>query len=398
VPVSTSGPTDRERKILAAIGSNVFPAGGFDRLDAQGWPVEWSRPAQAQSVFVRQDPQGDRFVELLSASLDAHRPTPVQITATLPLEPAWRYMQFSAKLLVKEPPVDPEHPPRVTVAWLDADQKQLGQSVELTVSKLSTWTIATSPVIEVPAKAVVASFTPTLPGPGSLSVNDLRAIANPEFQPLPAGFAQGSFEKLDAAKQPLGWDIPPASRRVMLLEEDGNHYLRIVADKPTNHTEHSVIYRLDPRWTQLTVTARLRTPGNPGNPAPGISTPALGIPAPAPAPGSPALAGPATSSAKPATPEKSANNTPASSPDAKLAPPGNRLEVSLLSKDRRPLPDSTRTAWPTQPNKDWQRVSMTVTVPPDGVYLRVNATVTGQASALDVDDVQIERVPAQPEK
>ena len=330
--------------------NNVFPAGSFDQLDARGWPIDWSKPVQGESVLVRQDAQGDRFIELLSAKIDPHQPRPVQITASLPLETGWRFMQFSAKLLVAEPQTDPSLGPRVTIHWLDAARKPVGQSLDLTpTGKANQWVVASTAVTEVPVEAAFVTFTPTLPAQGNLCVNDLRAIANPEFQPLTPGFPQGGFEKLDAAKQPLGWDIPPASRRVMLLEEDGNHYLRVVTDKQSAKSEHSVIYRLDPRWTQLTITARLRSP----------------------APGS------------------SVGNSTANPKNL----PKNRLEISLLGKDRRPLPDSTRALWPAPTNNDWQRLTLPINVPPTGVYLRVTAIVTAPSSALDIDDVQIERTP-----
>lgn len=358
-----------------ATGQNVFPAGGFDVLDARGWPLDWSRPVATESVAVRQDAAGDRFVELLSApTTGSQQSPPVQISARLALDSAWRFMQFSAKLRVTEPSNDPAHLPRVTIQWLDAGQKSVGQSVEIAASKPNQWVVASSPVVEIPPEATSATFTLTLASRGSFSVNDLRAIANPEFQPLPAGFPQGGFEKLDAAKQPVGWDVPPASRRVMLLEEAGNHYLRVVNDKQTAKSEHSVIYRLDPRWTQLTITARLRSPGS----SPGSS--------PATAPGTPPLN----------SPETAKNSAKTGEIDPRSLP-RNRLEISLLGKDRRPLPDSTRALWPASPSNDWQHVTLPVKIPPAGVYLRVNAIVTAPASALDIDDVQIERASPPPE-
>src|SRR5258706_10430034 len=99
-------------------------------------------------------------------------------------------------------------------------------------------------------------------GPGGeLSVDDITVLPNPPIEALPiqAGFPEGTFEKLEADGSPVGWKLPKEPN-VKVLEENANHFLRLVNEKPGSTTAiEDNRFTLDSKWKVLKLSARLRS-------------------------------------------------------------------------------------------------------------------------------------------
>jgi hypothetical protein len=84
-----------------------------------------------------------------------------------------------------------------------------------------------------------------------------RARATPTTVPSPAPvLPNGSFEQV-SGELPDGW-TSGQPERVKVIEEGGNHFVRVTIDKPKQTAILSRPLAIDPAWKRLTIRARFR--------------------------------------------------------------------------------------------------------------------------------------------
>jgi len=76
-------------------------------------------------------------------------------------------------------------------------------------------------------------------------------------EPIEPGFPFGTFEQLDEKGQPLGWHNRDP-KHIKILEEDGNHFVRITNLNPRGRATIDGYFKLNPKWKALQIRARLR--------------------------------------------------------------------------------------------------------------------------------------------
>ncbi|MBV9866837.1 MAG: hypothetical protein JO316_15890 [Abitibacteriaceae bacterium] len=68
----------------------------------------------------------------------------------------------------------------------------------------------------------------------------------------------GSFESVDAQGQPINWKLPDP-KAAQIVEENGNHFLRLTSNSFTAHPDAANRMRIDPQWKTISIRARIRT-------------------------------------------------------------------------------------------------------------------------------------------
>ncbi|MDQ3815647.1 MAG: hypothetical protein M3347_17170 [Armatimonadota bacterium] len=71
-------------------------------------------------------------------------------------------------------------------------------------------------------------------------------------------FPFGDFETLDGEGKPAGWKVVDG-KRIGLVEEDGNHFLRLFNNQLRVDVVSPILVPLEPEWRRLKVTVRMRT-------------------------------------------------------------------------------------------------------------------------------------------
>src|ERR1019366_4476302 len=176
---------------------------------------------------------------------------------------SWRKLKVSARLRARTLQLGEQawQNARVMLRFEDATGKPLGFPSCPQLGVDSDW-VTLSTTCGVPTGATMLAIEPGVYGPaGELSVDDITVLPNSPIEALPiqAGFPEGTFEKFEADGNPVGWNLPKEPN-VKVLEENGNHFLRLVNEKSGSTTAiEDNRFTLDPKWKVLKLSARLRS-------------------------------------------------------------------------------------------------------------------------------------------
>ena len=175
---------------------------------------------------------------------------------------------------------------------------------------------------------------------GTFDVDDIQITPlgqgdlAPASLPIRPGLPEGTFENLDDKGDPVGWTLGTG---ITLMQEDGNHFLRLNNDDPNGTVLTDTFFKLDPAWRGIIVKARLRT---------NIKT------------------GP-----------ESYHNA--------------RLGYTFADAAGEKVGD-----WPAtldvRADEDWTKLEQRALVPPGAVYVKVTPIMQNTTGTLDLDDIVVE--------
>ncbi|MBV9468481.1 MAG: hypothetical protein JOZ57_04500, partial [Abitibacteriaceae bacterium] len=235
--------------------ANVFADGTFEELDANQQPRHWS-PMDGHTSSISEE-GGNHFLRLKNEQ-DG---TTQAVFCELPVDATWKTLELRVRLRLM---AAGGHKPiaRLNCIFVKADgQKVRVQSLELlpTLARSKPWD-GYSARIAVPRGTVSLRLQPELVNSGQADFDDIQVLPNTlHFAgiPLRDGIMQQDFETRGAHGTPEGWDLSD-TRRMKILDEDGNHFLRLRNDQAKDTLEVDAIVRLDPTWKRVKLTARLR--------------------------------------------------------------------------------------------------------------------------------------------
>ncbi len=313
---------------------NELADGGFENA-ARGAPAGWTFGRTARW---ERDEAGNHFalIAVEKEVPEAER----KIKTLLDADPSWKTLRVSARLRLRNSRPGQEQNAHLGVVYYGANSQYLGLGPALTLTRDSEWATLSGRG-EVPAGTQTLLLDVGVYGPaGELSVDDVRVVANPRLArgPLRPGLPEGTFEVVDAHGLPRGWSVAD-SRGVQVLEEGGNHFLRLTSDDPMGLREVEAYFPLPPGAHQLVLRYRARARGlKPGG-----------------------------------------------------SEPFQNARVGYLFTDA----GGQRVGdWPATPglreDVDWTWLELQAPVPPSAALLKISPMLLNVSGTLDVDDIRIE--------
>ncbi|HEY3333429.1 MAG TPA: hypothetical protein VGK19_25585 [Capsulimonadaceae bacterium] len=255
---------------LPAIGRcDILANGGFEAA-IDGAPGNWDPKTNPNFQIVQDGANHYALFTKTDPNFSA------VASETVPVDASWKQVDVEARMKVKHLVVGDQswQSARVTTVFLDADKKIFKYGNASTLWADTNWVTRTLRV-DVPAGAKFLSVQVGVFGPaGEMGVDDVKLIPNPSFTapPLPVPF-DGSFEKVDANGDPIGW--PTGGSGWAVESSAGNHFLRAVNKTTASRPEARLAYAVNPAWKTLTVSARIRgkdvKPGTGSGQAPGMN-------------------------------------------------------------------------------------------------------------------------------
>lgn len=257
-PATTAAPGEAAPGEAApAKPANIFPAGDFEKLDAKGKPVGW-RLADAAHMQLQHE-NGNHFLRLHNDKTPAFTNTNVAVK----LDPLWKGLRLKARLRAKGLKVGTEY---------YEDARLVTLFLGRTGQKTGPW----APGLEIKADADWSEYEVELTIPQGavhlqLSLQMINAVGTVDYDdiqlipttPLPdLVLTRGepvheTFEHPDTQRQPLRWNLSD-KRRMQLLDEDGNHFLRLRNDKVPALVSTTLRVRIAPDCQRPKLEARLR--------------------------------------------------------------------------------------------------------------------------------------------
>lgn len=257
-PTPVPPPTTQTVGTVARQPRNELKQGDFEQVDDKKQLVGWSLPI-SKNVTLMQE-RDNNYISVSSEDLTQHRSFGVKLQA----KPDWKVIRLSARLSTRGLQVGEQ-------TWQNA---HVGITFEDAMSNVITYGAPAGLDTDSDWKRV-SSTNPVPPGTqylyidagnwgraGTVLVDDIVIEANPTFEArdiLP-GFAEGTFEKADGSGNPDGWDSAQAFGATV-LEENGNHFLRLTNRDPGASAFIHGFFKLDPEWRMVRVRSRLRVNG-----------------------------------------------------------------------------------------------------------------------------------------
>jgi hypothetical protein len=233
---------------------NELPIGDFQTIE-NGIPSGWTLRDNKGIQIIEED-NDNRFL-MLTPAMDA-----AALHARIPVSPHWKRIRTYARMRVRnlQPGTQEWQLPRIGLQCLGEADKPLGYLAAPALFGDSDWqTVSVDAAI--PSGTTFLFIEPTMSGvkSGELSIDDIRIVANPapEALPLRTGVPNGDFEGVDATRQPLTWKLTDP-RRMSIVEENGNRFLRISNENPPVSLALPTWFQLDPAWNGLKVSVRMR--------------------------------------------------------------------------------------------------------------------------------------------
>ncbi len=254
--------TDATNEALPAIPITPdLPAGTFERLDANGWPEGWTRVLGNPENFTVGLEDGNHFFRLTNGKLNF-----LAAEARFKVPKEWRAVTIIGRLRMKDYAVKPNakewETARVGVAFGTLNGERAGDfQPSLSIRGDGNWrTISLS--VDIPRNADNITLSAVMHDTkGIFDVDDLKLEqATPTVNLAPIyewtrEFPEGTFEHLDEQGNALNW---PADGKGKVLEEDGNHFLRLSNNGLQSSVSMASQWKLKPQWKAVRVRARIR--------------------------------------------------------------------------------------------------------------------------------------------
>ncbi|MDQ3814516.1 MAG: hypothetical protein M3347_11265 [Armatimonadota bacterium] len=264
--IAWSVPADTIAQTAALVSSARVPAlaireglpeGTFEQSDEQGNPLGW-KLAGLRGVQ-RLEENGNHFLRLTNDLA----PGFLAATCRFQLDPKWKRVKVGVRMRASNLKVGAQahECARLASIFEAPDGVRVGDwQVALEIKQDSAAWIYREIEYAIPAGAAVIKLSPEMINTtGIVDFDDMMIEGDPPLskQVLRPGFPEGTFEELDQDGFPIGWRRPK-NRRVQIIEEKGNHFLRLTNDDPSAEVFLDSYWKLDPQWQGIKVSARLR--------------------------------------------------------------------------------------------------------------------------------------------
>ena len=246
----------------AAEPASVLPQGSFELLEggaAKGWKLLPGAELKADGT--------NHYLQFTGVE----GKDSAWALATLKLDPEWGMLKVSARLKVTNLKCGPEawHKANFILNFRTADGKDAGYPGGPSLSADSDWVTQTV-TVDIPKHAASLHLQPGLwASSGVMCLDDvtITPVEKTGLFPGPivpltreAGFVEGRFETLAAdGRQPQGWGEWPVVAQ--LMEEGGNHWVRITNRNATATPAIRANLRLPAGCVSLRLSARLQATG-----------------------------------------------------------------------------------------------------------------------------------------
>lgn len=239
-----------------------LPGGTFEELDEDGWPLGWRKANGKPEIFGVVEEDGNHILRLSSQELIYG-----VAEARFKLPKDWKGLIVSGRLRAKNvkrlPDAKDWQSPRLGFSFENARGEMAGgfqQSLELhTDSDWKTPSVKT----DIPRDAIYVKVAVVLQNSAAIfDVDDLRleegkpTVILPPVYEWTRQFPEGSFEYKNPQGGALGWNLDTPAAKI--LEEEGNHFLRLASDSNKNTVLLASEWRLKPQWKEVRVRARMR--------------------------------------------------------------------------------------------------------------------------------------------
>ncbi|MBV9864893.1 MAG: hypothetical protein JO316_06055 [Abitibacteriaceae bacterium] len=314
-----------------------FPEGTFEDVDKKGNPVGWVLGDRQHARVVEEE--GNHFLRLTN-----NDPTATfYLENRVGLNPAWKSVKVRVRMRAKNLKVGKQTWESARLGFIF--EKGIGERIgdypdtpKLTTD--SDW-VNREVVVPVPPGATLINLQPIMMlTTGTFDLDDIQVIGNPPLttKTIRPGFPEGSFETLDDNGQPLGWELN--SPQIKVVEEDGNHFLRLTNQNPQVSVFVDNYFKLDPTWKAITLRVRER-----------------------------------------------AKNLKAGTQPWENA----RLGYTFMNATGQRVGD-----WPVTPDlrqdtKSWRIFTMRAEIPTGAVYIKLTPILHNTTGTLDIDDIKIEQ-------
>lgn len=234
---------------------NVFPQGDFQKTTPGQLPPGWKTSPDIKARVHERN--GQSWLALTNNSTKNWG----TVRYDLPVRAEWKRVRVSAQLKTKnlKRGKDWWSTARLDFNVYDAKNQALRSSRGLNLWASSNWTTL-SKFIEVPAGATRITLEPGFfYATGELLIDNIRVEANSplEARPIRAGFPEGTFEKTEGSGWPDGFE-PWTTDAFQIVTENGNHFLRIVNNKPDSSIGGAGKFQLPPEWKAFRLRAKMR--------------------------------------------------------------------------------------------------------------------------------------------
>ncbi|MBV9865604.1 MAG: sigma-70 family RNA polymerase sigma factor [Abitibacteriaceae bacterium] len=262
-------------------GANLLPQGNFEEIDARGKPVDWV--LHSQRVKLETDDQGKHYMVITGSRGEGQQ----TIEASFICDPKIRRIKVLARMRVKKLLLGEQawQNAHVGVIFYDQRNNVLGYGTRYpTLNHDSDWTMVSAVTDVIPGTARVGIDAGIYGPGGELAVTDISVVALPVADPfggavrttaldrpnpntpqddarltqhLLTQLAWGKFDQLDAKGLPVGWMVDDPEH-TKVLNEGGNHFLRLNSTDFKNPLIAQYRVKLDPAWKGIRILGRVR--------------------------------------------------------------------------------------------------------------------------------------------
>ena len=275
--LATGAPVLRAAELVADPGFGAATDAG----KAHGWQFpNFMSPAGSQRV----DAGGEAFMRFQNDDVTKV----VGMEQTLSLPPGTAFVVLSVKMRTQAIKLGGEgwHEPRVSMRWTNDAGEQVGGYPQMpSLREDAGWTQRTLEM-DVPAGATKLNLQPGLwLCAGTLDIDDLSVQAFPsgadylrsKVVPFSPAFGIGTFDEVDAAGKPKGWDVPagvttvsaeesqrqrvdqhPENNRPGAPATPSGRVLFINGEKSDNDLRATTSFAVDSAWQELRVQLKMK--------------------------------------------------------------------------------------------------------------------------------------------
>ncbi|HEX8234356.1 MAG TPA: hypothetical protein VF600_00205 [Abditibacteriaceae bacterium] len=254
-PAAVSPSTNQTVKTATRQVRNELKYGNFEQFDDKKRLVGWSLPGGKNIKLVQEG--GNHYVAVSSDDLAQYRSFGIKVRARAD----WKVIRLSARLSTRgmQPGEQIWENAHVGITFEDATGKVLNYGAPAGLSVDSDWKRVSITNMVPPGTQNLYIDAGNWGRAGTVFIDDIVVEANPSFEArdIAPSFPEGTFEKVDDSGNPDGWDSAQAFG-VQVLEENGNHYLRLTNRDPGASAFIHGFFKLDPEWRMVRVRSRLR--------------------------------------------------------------------------------------------------------------------------------------------
>ena len=333
--VCAAGARAEETTTAAA---NILENGNFETLNDELKPRDWRFETALSAQFI-EDENNNHYISIDADGTDEAR----RLVRRFAIKPEWKSLKISARVKAEALQIGdkPWRDGHIVITFYDEKDAALAFTKPITLNSDTEWKVL-SAVEEIPPGAhhseiEIANFADS----GTFAVDDVTIEPDGEMDAplLQPDFPEGRFEIIEDG-EPQGWPVK-GLRDIGLVEENGNHFLRLRHLEIGGYTGLRTSWRLKAGTRTVKVRARMRVRDLKKG-AEGWQTARIGL---------------------------------------------------SFTNARGLLADQWPPSLELQKDCEWSTLEQTLWVPPDAVFLRLIPEFLDARGVFDIDDISVEQIP-----